>query len=147
MDNFVLLEKHWLSSRRQERVSKFGPKLVSPYEVLEKRNNNFVINLDGERKVVVQLDQVRICKFKENDGSHLSGGVLHIPRSNESTYSDLTVPGDTLHAKEAQNVSSVKLCGKRKHSAYKLQTQQYGERVKKLVGSSMMPGALPTKMQ
>lgn len=116
MDNFVLLEKHWLSSRRQKRVSKFGPKLVGPSEVLEKRNNNFVINLDGQ--VVVQLDQVRICKFKENDGSDLSGGVSHIPRSNESTYSDLTGHRDSVHAEEAQNTSSVKLCGKRKHTLH-----------------------------
>lgn len=36
MDDFVLFEKYWLRSRWQKRVSKFHPKFVGSFELLEK---------------------------------------------------------------------------------------------------------------
>lgn len=45
--DFVLLEKHWISSWRQKRVAKFGPKFVSKIKVLEVVNNNLVIDVGG----------------------------------------------------------------------------------------------------
>lgn len=49
VDDFVLLEEHQLSSRRQIRVPKFGPKMTCQFEVLEVRRDNFVIDVDGEK--------------------------------------------------------------------------------------------------
>lgn len=75
--DFVLMEKHRLSSRRQKRVAKFGPKFVGSFKVLEMRNVNLDINVYGER-ITVNLDQVRVHRLKENgsEGSQLSSGVL-----------------------------------------------------------------------
>lgn len=73
----VLLEEHWLSSRRQNRVEKFGWKFIGSFKVLDVVNNNIGIR---ERKTV-NFDQVRVYKFR-NDSvpSQMSGGDSQLPR-------------------------------------------------------------------
>lgn len=69
IDDLVLLGKHWSFSRRQKSLAKFLPKFVDPFNVLELRNNNFLINFDIERMVI--NDQLRVYKFRES-GSYVS---------------------------------------------------------------------------
>lgn len=42
--DFVLLEKHWLSSRRQMSVAKFGPNFAGSFKILEVVNSNLGID-------------------------------------------------------------------------------------------------------
>ena len=73
----VLLESNILSSKAIKRVAKFGPKFFGPYEVLEIRNNNLILNINGER-VTVNIDEVRVHKERENSSSS-SGNSVHLP--------------------------------------------------------------------
>lgn len=65
MGEFVLLEKHRLSSKKQKRMAMFGPMFVGLFEVLEVKNNNLVIDVGGELRKV-NLDHVRAYKYEEN---------------------------------------------------------------------------------
>lgn len=64
ISDFVSLLTHFLSSTRKKRVSKFGNKIVCPFEMLEGRNNNLLINVDRGR-MTVNLDQARVYTFRE----------------------------------------------------------------------------------
>lgn len=76
MGDFILLEKHWLSSTLQKRAAKF----VGPFKVLEVMNNNLVIDVGGER-MTFNLDQVRVYRFRADGSkdSQMSSGISQIP--------------------------------------------------------------------
>lgn len=61
-------EKHWLSSSCYKRVQEFGPKFVVPFNVLEVVNNNFITDVEGEKKQL-NLAQVRVRKFIDDSES------------------------------------------------------------------------------
>lgn len=51
-DDFVLLERHWLSFRGQKRVTIFGPNVVGTFTMLDVVNSNLVIDVDVELTTV-----------------------------------------------------------------------------------------------
>lgn len=68
MGDFVLFDKHW----RQKNVAKF----FGPFKACHEINNNLVTDVDGER-MTVNLDQVRVYKFREDvsEGSQMLRGI------------------------------------------------------------------------
>lgn len=64
--DFVLVEKLLLSSSRKKKVANFGSKFIGPFKVGEVVNNNMVIDVNRKR-LMVNLYQVRVYKFRENE--------------------------------------------------------------------------------
>ncbi|GFW62170.1 uncharacterized protein TNCV_1686011 [Trichonephila clavipes] len=66
VNDFVLVQSHFISAVGRRVVGKFMPKFEEPYKVLEVRNNNLTIWKKG-RRVTVNIDQVRTYHPKHSD--------------------------------------------------------------------------------
>lgn len=65
-------------------MAKFVPKFVGPFKVLEVVNNNVIIDVAGE-KTTVNLDQIRVYKFRnDNETSQMSSGESQLLWSRKS---------------------------------------------------------------
>ncbi|GFW13479.1 uncharacterized protein TNCV_1209451 [Trichonephila clavipes] len=99
VNDWVLIKTHPLSSATKKVVAKFKPKFEGPYTVLGVKNNNIVI-WRSEKRLMVNVDQVRIYRHRKCDemeirtGSSNSNSSRHESssfdrvqrRSNESQY-------------------------------------------------------------
>ncbi|GFV29107.1 uncharacterized protein TNCV_4601391 [Trichonephila clavipes] len=65
VNDFVLVQTHFMSVAGRRVVGKFMPKFEGPYRVLEVRNNNLIIWKKGKR-VTVNIDQVRLCTIQDS---------------------------------------------------------------------------------
>ncbi|GFW47084.1 hypothetical protein TNCV_55371 [Trichonephila clavipes] len=66
LGQWVLLETHPLSSATKKVVTKFKPKFEGPYRILKVQNNNLISWKAGKR-LVVNIDQVRIYPQRKSD--------------------------------------------------------------------------------
>ncbi|GFV02752.1 uncharacterized protein TNCV_1452581 [Trichonephila clavipes] len=66
VNDLVLVETHFISAAGRRVVGKFMPKFEGPYRVLEVRNNNLII-WKKERRVSVNIDQVRVYHPRQSD--------------------------------------------------------------------------------
>lgn len=65
-------------------MAKFVSKFVGPFKVLEVVNNNVIIDVAGE-KTTVNLDQIRVYKFRnDNETSQMSSGESQLLWSRKS---------------------------------------------------------------
>ncbi|GFT21929.1 uncharacterized protein TNCV_2383181 [Trichonephila clavipes] len=66
VNDLVLVQTHFISTASRRVVGKFMPKFEGPYRVLEVRNNNLII-WKKERRVTVNIDQVRVYHPRQSD--------------------------------------------------------------------------------
>ncbi|GFS92650.1 uncharacterized protein TNCV_1160951 [Trichonephila clavipes] len=68
VNNFVLVQRHFISAAGRRVVGKFMPKFEGPYRVLTVQNNNLTIWKRG-RRVAVNIDQGRIYHPRHSDAN------------------------------------------------------------------------------
>ncbi|GFW30814.1 uncharacterized protein TNCV_4089341 [Trichonephila clavipes] len=73
MNDWVLVATHPLSSATRKVVAKFKPKFEGPYRVLDVNNNNVVIWKAGKR-LMINVDQVRIYRHRKCDETEIGTG-------------------------------------------------------------------------
>ncbi|GFW18951.1 uncharacterized protein TNCV_164671 [Trichonephila clavipes] len=66
VNDFELVQTHFMSAAGRRVVGKFMPKFEGPYRVLEVRNNNLIIWKKG-KSVTVNIDQVRVYHPRQSD--------------------------------------------------------------------------------
>lgn len=93
--DYILLENHQLSSKANKVVGKFFPKYIGPYRVIKVRNNNLIIEKEG-RTIPVNMDQVRIYKFRADSVSPSSEFSTAVPSSRPTTESTRTAEESDL---------------------------------------------------
>ncbi|GFX75494.1 uncharacterized protein TNCV_522161 [Trichonephila clavipes] len=66
VNDWVLVQTHFISVAGRRVVGKFMPKFEGPYRVLEVRKNNLII-LKWGKKVTVNIDHVRVYRPRQSD--------------------------------------------------------------------------------
>ncbi|GFX19406.1 retrovirus-related Pol polyprotein from transposon 412 [Trichonephila clavipes] len=66
VNDLVLVQTHFISAAGRRVVGKFMPKFEGPYRVLEVRNNNLII-WKKDKRVTVNIDQVRVYRPRQSD--------------------------------------------------------------------------------
>ncbi|GFS53548.1 uncharacterized protein TNCV_730141 [Trichonephila clavipes] len=73
VNDWVLVATHPLSSATRKVVAKFKPKFEGPYRVLDVKNNNVVI-WKAEKRLTINVDQVRIYRHRKCDETEIGTG-------------------------------------------------------------------------
>ncbi|GFU64721.1 uncharacterized protein TNCV_876441 [Trichonephila clavipes] len=73
VNDWVLVATHPLSSATRKVVAKFKPKFEDSYRVLDVKNNNVVIWKAG-KKLTINVDQVRIYRYRTCDETEIGTG-------------------------------------------------------------------------
>ncbi|GFW53484.1 uncharacterized protein TNCV_3928621 [Trichonephila clavipes] len=106
VNDLVLVQTHFISAAGRRVVGKFMPKFEGPYKMLEVRNNNLII-WKKERRVTVNIDQVRVYHPRQSDTISFDSNVETLYEgkrsSNESSRSH---PGKSKSSRKTSSDES-----------------------------------------